>query len=390
MNMASRIYFDHAATTPVRDEVIAVMEELWKVGNPSSTHRRGQKAKAIVDHARQQVATQLEVEPEEIIFCASASEANNLALRGILEKQSASKPAALLTSAIEHPSIRNCARYLSQRGIHHHQLAPDPQGRTPVASLRQALEGSRFSAGLLSVMLVNNEIGSVAPIADLAAMARAAGLWVHCDAVQGFWYFDARPRELGADLMTLSGHKIGGPRGIGLLYAKKGVDLSPLVWGGSQEYGHRAGTENVAAIAGMALAMRLAQKERAEALNERRALRQQLIAEIAQELPQAQVLGALEEDAPVAPQILAVALPNIKADAMVTLLDQEGLMLSSGSACSGHAVQVSHVIRALDLAPELRHGVLRFSFGRGNRPEEVSRAVQLVATLYKNMRGSAA
>lgn len=376
------IDLDHAATTPPHPAVIAAMEDAWRVANPSSTHRRGRLARMMLDEARAQVAKALAVDPNEIVFCSGATEANNLALFGVLGTPSRDK-ADLLVSAIEHPSIREPARELARRGYKIRTIGVDRLGTLDLDALRESLTDRPT---LASCMLVNNEIGTIQPIQTAARLAHQQGTLFHSDAVQATTACDISPRELGVDLMTLSGHKLGGPRGVGVLYVRRGIKLRPLLFGGGQESGLRPGTEHVAAAVGFAVALQIALRERVDERSRLLALRSQFIATIREGIPHAVVLGGDH----IAPHIVAVAFPGVGAEALKTRLDAAGVFASSGSACAGDRVEVSHVVEAIDVPGSMRRNVMRFSLGRETTETETTTAAAIVVGSWRAMARSIA
>ncbi|TPV97217.1 MAG: cysteine desulfurase [Myxococcales bacterium FL481] len=372
------IYLDHAATTFPRSHVVAAVEDAWRVANPSSTHRPGRQAYEMLDEARLQVARTLDVDKSEIVFCSSATEANNLALFGVLSALAARGTRRLLHSAIEHPSVLEPARELARRGVSVGSLSVDETGTLDLGAFDATLDGG---AELVSVMLVNNEVGVIQPVGDAARMARERGALVHTDAVQAMLACDVRPHQLGVDLLTLSGHKIGGPRGVGMLFVRGGVQLSPVLYGGGQEGGRRAGTEDVAAAVGFAVALQLAIQEREEQRRRMTGLRARFVDRLRDGIPGVVELGG----ANVSPHIVSCAMPGVPADALKVRLDAAGLAASSGSACSGRHVEASHVAVAMGVPKGLQRSVVRWSFGHDSCEAEVSRAAEIVVEAWRAM-----
>jgi len=370
--MSARTYADHAATTPVRDEVVAAMLPYFGAGgfNPSSLHAEGRAARAALDRARESVARSLGARPREIVFTGGGSEADNLAVIGAA--RASSGPRRIVTTAIEHPAVLNAAEVLRGEGFEIVTLGVDREGRIDPAAFAAALEPG---AAVASVMLANNEIGTLQPIAELAALARASGVPFHADAVQAPGRVPLDAAHLGVDLLAISAHKFYGPKGVGVLYVRAGTVLSPLVVGGGQEGGLRAGTENVAGIVGLTRALELAVAEQpAEAARLRR-LRDAFETEVLARIPGAEVHGAGAERLP---HISSVAFPGVDATALLVRLDLEGFAVSAGSACAAGSTEPSHVILALGKPAWAGIGTLRFSFGKLTSEQDVERLAKML------------
>jgi cysteine desulfurase len=364
------IYLDHAATTPMRPEAVAAMLPLLEGGfNPSSIHAHGRAARAALDAARAEIARVLGAAPREIVFTGGGSEADVLAVVGAAKARAAAGR-HIVVSAFEHHAVLRAADQLASEGWSVTRL-PVGQGVIDPATVAAAL---RPETTLVSIMLANNEIGTIQPLAAIAAAARARGVLVHTDAVQAAGWLDLDAGRLGVDLLTLSGHKVNGPKGVGALYVRRGTPLAPQIVGGPQEHGLRAGTENLAGIAGFARALSLAEAERAAAAPRVAALRDRLQAALAA-LPGAFVLGAA---APRVPHVLAVAFRGRRSDALLVALDLEGVSASAGSACAAGSLEPSHVVAALGLGPEDAAGVVRFSLGRTTSAADVDAAAGIV------------
>jgi cysteine desulfurase len=355
MTGSSPVYLDYNASAPVKPAVVAAMAELLgRVGNPSSVHGFGRQARRAVEQAREQVAALVGAKPAQVIFTSSGTEANNLALRGFPER-------ALLVSAIEHESVR--------------RAAPDatviPVGRDGVIDLARlaSLLAEATRPALISVMLANNETGIVQPLADIVALARRHGALVHSDAVQAPGRLALDMAALGVDLLTISGHKSGGPQGAAALIARS--EPAPLLVGGGQERGRRAGTENVAALAGFGIAAALAAAELAEAPSIAR-LRDALEAGVRAESNQAVVIGAGQTRLP---NTSCIALPGLKAETQVMALDLAGIAVSAGSACSSGKVTASHVLGAMGLPRSVAGSAIRVSLGWTTGDHDVERFV---------------
>jgi cysteine desulfurase len=379
----SRIYLDNAATTPARPEAIAAMLPLLGAGgyNPSSIHAEGRAARAALDGARAGVARILGAKPREIVFTGSGSESINLAVLGTA-RAAVARGRHVITSVVEHPAVLRAVDRLVDEGWTVTRLALDSRGRIDPAAFAAAL---RPDTVLASLMLANNETGSIAPIAQLAALARRAGVLFHTDAVQVPAYLSLDVGALGVDLLSISGHKFSGPKGVGVLYVRTGTPLAAQIVGGSQENSLRAGTENVAGIAGLAAALELAEAERGATVPRLAALRDRLEAEIIGRVPAARVNAA---EGPRLANISSIAFANVPAAALLIGLDLAGIAASAGSACAAGSLEPSHVVAALDLPAAYRTGVIRWSLGRQTAADEVDRVVSIVPRLVAQVRGA--
>ncbi|OPY11751.1 MAG: Cysteine desulfurase [Syntrophus sp. PtaB.Bin001] len=361
------VYLDYNATTPVRKEVLqslkAFHEKRFSFGNPGSSTRLGKEAYDLIWSARRQIAACLNVKPENIIFTGSGSEANNLAVKGIAF-QHLNKKAHIVGTAIEHSSVLNALHYLRKIGIDVSFLDVDSDGRVSPDDVRKAL---RNETVLVSVMAANNEIGTINPLTEIGAVCRAAGVPFMVDAVQAFGKMELKPKELGISLLSLSGHKIYAPKGIGALFVDEDISLIPLVHGGEQEFGLRAGTENVGGIVALGKASRLAhaemEKENARLLK----LRTYFLEMLQRDVPDCIVNGSLEHRLP---NTLSVGFPGVDSGSLLLSLNEIGVYVSSGSACSAGSSDISHVIQAIGVDTS-RYGVLRFSFGLETTKEDI-------------------
>jgi len=374
-----RIYLDHNATTPLDPRVLEAMLPLLRdgVGNASSIHWFGQRARAALDDARGEVAALIGASPAEIVFTGSGTEADNMALRGVagLAREPRRK---IVCTAVEHHAVLNTARALAEEGFAVEMARVGGDGRVDLADLEARVDES---TALVAVMLANNETGVLQPVAEVARLARAKGALVHCDAVQAAGKVAVDVRALDVDLLALSAHKIYGPQGVGVLYARRGARLRPLLRGGAQERNRRAGTENVAGIAGLGEAARLARAElggQAERLGARRdRLEQRLLA-----LP-----GAVRNgEGPRVPNTTNVSFAGVEAESLLMALDLMGLAVSTGAACAAGAVEPSHVLRAMGLPMDRVQASLRFSLGRSTTDAEVDRAAEAVALAVAKQR----
>lgn len=368
-------YLDHNATSPLDERVREAMLPFLDCGNPSSVHRVGRAARGAVEAAREQVAAWLGVQTPQVIFTSGGTEANNLALRGVAQTV---QPGRLLVSAVEHPSVLVPAQALERDGWETQTIAVDDQGRVQPESL---LDGLSADTRICSVMAANNETGVLQPVAELAAVARARGVVMHTDAVQWAGKLPLRFADTGAHLLSLSAHKLNGPKGVGALVVDKSLDLEPILRGGGQERGLRSGTENVAAIAGFGCAAELAANEQAERRAHTEGLRDHLISRLA-ELHGAEVLGA---DAERLPNTVMFTLPGIDGETTLLHLDRHGIAVSSGSACHSGSGDPSHVLVAMGVAREVAFSAVRVSFGMGNSRTDVDGLIAALHTLRKRM-----
>ena len=363
------VFFDNAATTRVRHEaaerMCRVMEECY--GNPSSTHEMGRQAKKELDLAREQVAGAIGAKPEDVYFTSGGSEADNWAIAG-LEKLTFRRGKHVITTAVEHDAVRRPMERLADQGWEITWLKPDRDGRIAAEDFENALRPDTVFA---SVMLVNNETGAVNPVGEMAAAIRRrkTGTILHTDAVQGLCKVPINVRKLGADLISLSSHKICGPKGCGALYISPGVKLPPLILGGGQEKGRRAGTEAMPAIAGFAEAVCLGMAEMDETTERMRRLRDWLAEAVPAQMPGAGIIGKGD-----APHILSLSLPGYRSEVLMNCLEQDGISVSKSSACKKGGR--SHVLEAMGLPDRVIDGALRVSFSRYSTQEEAAYFLQ--------------
>jgi cysteine desulfurase len=388
--MPDRSYFDWNATTPMRPQATAAMQAALALGgNPSSVHAEGRAARGAVEHARQQVAALVGVQPADVFFTSSGTEANMLALTPAIETRSERRPRQnLLISAIEHSSVRGGGRFPRDAVA---EVAVDAGGRVDLTALKTAISG--VSRPLVSIMLANNETGVVQPVAEAAAIVHAAGGVLHVDAVQAVGRLAVDAGVLGADLLTLSAHKIGGAKGAGALMCRNDdIHISdPLIRGGGQERGMRAGTENVAGIAAFGAAAEAAQAGFAAEVARMLMLRNALEAGLRAVAPQTVIFG---EEAERLPNTTLFAVEGLKAETAVIAFDLEGVAVSSGAACSSGKVQPSHVLAAMGVSPTLLRGAVRVSLGWSTTETDIERFLSawrtLVTALSKGRSGIAA
>ncbi len=372
------IYLDHNATTPVNPEVArTVLHCMAKCfGNASSIHAPGNEARLIVESARRQVAQLINCTARRILFTSGGSESDNLAIKGIAFARR-DRGNHIITTTIEHPAVLNTCNWLVEHGFIVTKLEVNREGMVDVADLKAAMTPATI---LVSIMAANNETGAIQPVTELAEVAHAGGALFHTDAVQAVGKIATDVQEWKVDLLSLSGHKFHGPKGVGAFYIRHGIELDPLVHGGKQEHGLRAGTENVPAIAGLGMAAQLA-IQRLPEMNRVRILRDRLEAGILRIVPDAKRNGPQE---PRLPNTLNITLPGMRGESVVLALDQKGVALSSGSACRAGSPEPSHALLAMGLSPEEAHCALRFSLGLGNTEEEIDRTLGLIEQMISD------
>ena len=382
-----RIYLDHSATTPVDPRVAEAMARsvVQVFGNPSSVHGYGQQARAAVDRARREVAALIGARPNEIIFTSGGTEANNLAIRGVCELL-VDHGRHIVTSAIEHPSVRGVCAALEQRGWEVTRLPVYENGIVRVEDVREAI---RPDTVLVSVMLANNEIGTIQPLAEIGTIVRerrAAGqrqLFLHTDAVQAAGRMALNVEELGCDLLTTSAHKLYAPKGVGALYVRRGVRITPQNIGGHQERERRAGTENVPGIVAFGEAARLAREELHERTADDARLRDRFERKVVELIPDVVMNGDRNERLP---HLSNISFRYIEGEGLLINLDLRGVAVSTGSACSSGTLEPSPVIRALGVSDEIARGSIRFSFGKDNTDSDVDYTVEVLVQAVERLR----
>ena len=378
-----RVYFDYNATTPLAPEaaeaVVRATRELF--GNASSVHHFGQQAKAALDESRSAVAALINGDPSEIVFTSGGTEADNFAIRGAAEAIEPTGRRHLVASAIEHEAVLNTLKALARRGWRTTLVPVDQSGIVSPDRVREAVTEE---TALVSVMHANNEIGTIQPIAELAAIAHERGAVLHTDAVQSVGKIPVDVRALGIDLLALSAHKFNGPKGAGVLWVKRGTRMQPLLTGGKHERNRRAGTENVAAIAGLGVAAQLALSKMGAEAQRVAGLRDRLEAGILREVPGATLNGTREDRVP---NTTNISFDRVEAESLLIALDLEGVAVSTGSACSSGTLEPSHVLRAMGLPAHRTQNSLRFSLGMFSTDAEVDRVVGLLPGLVEKLRG---
>jgi cysteine desulfurase len=375
-----QIYLDNSATTPVRKEVLTEMLPYFskKYGNPSSFHSKGLEARNAVEDARKRVALVLNCKPEEVIFTSGGTESINLALKGAAFANR-SKGEHIITSKIEHHAVIEACKYLEKKGFKITYLDVDKNGLVNPADVEKAITDKTI---LVSIIYANNEIGTIEPIREIGAICRKKKALFHSDACQAPDYLDARVSSVNADLLTLNGSKIYGPKGVGILYVKNGVKVEPLMHGGGQEHGLRSGTENVPAIIGFARALELAQKEREKESRRLIKLRDNLIKGLLR------IKGTkLNGDAVKRlPNNICVSFSAIEGESIVLHLNEKGIFASTGSACSSRKLEVSHVLQAIGLSHEESHGSIRFSLGRETKESDIRHVIRIMPKIVEKLR----
>ncbi len=378
----TRIYLDHNATTPVAPPVAdATARALRDVfGNPSSVHAYGQEAKTALDDARSAVASLIGAEPTEIVFTSGGSESNNLAIRGVAEAAAGAARRRLVAGAIEHEAVLRTLKALDGNGRTTALVRVDERGLVTPEGLAEALTDD---TALVSVMHANNEIGTIQPVAELAALAHERGALVHTDAVQSVGKIPVDVRGLGVDLLSLSGHKFNGPKGAGALWIRRGTRLHAQLTGGRQERNRRAGTENLPAIVGLGAAARRLLDAPGKGPDDVTGLRDRLEAGILAEVPGTAVNGG---ESPRVGNTSNVSFHGVEAESLLIALDLEGIAVSTGSACSSGTLEPSHVLRAMGFAPHRAQNSIRFSLGLGNTRADVDRVVEVLPGIVDRLR----
>src|SRR5215471_5209577 len=382
-----KVYLDHSATTPVDSRVLDAMLPYLrgKFGNASSIHQFGQEARAAVDKARRQVASLINARPNEIVFTSGGTEANNLAIRGICEA-APTDARHIITSAIEHPSVRGVLDHLEKQGWSITRLPVYDKGIVRGEDVRAAL---RDATVLVSVMMANNEIGTIQPVAEIGALIRAERergrkhLWFHTDAVQAGGRLPIDVEAIGCDLLSLSAHKIYAPKGTGALFIRRGVRLFPQQVGGHQERERRAGTESVANLVAFGAAAELARAEMDERNEYTRRLRDKFENEVRAKIETIIFNGARDRRLP---HVSNISFRYVEGEGLLIHLDMQGVAVSTGSACSSGTLEPSPVIRALRRDEELARGAIRFSFGKDNTEDEVNYAVDVLSRSVESLR----
>jgi cysteine desulfurase len=380
------IYLDHAATTPVREEVFEAMKPFYgpRFGNPSSTHRWGREARAALDEARERVGRCLGARPDEICFTSGGTEADNLAILGAWRALKAKGRTAVVTTPIEHKAILGAVHQTTEEGAEERLLAMTSEGVIDPTSFDKLVDER---VAVCSMMWVNNEIGSIQPIPELAAKAKGRGALVHTDAVQAFGKVTIDAQTQQFDFLTISGHKFGAPKGIGALFIRRGTHIEPLMHGGTQDRGRRPGTENVAAAVGLARAAELTLAECEAHCARLRKLRERLEAGILAKIPDAVIHG---RGAVRAPHIVNISVPGTDSESLLMALDLRGIAASGGSACQSGSISPSHVLTAIGVRPDLASAAIRMSLGVLTTDQSIDRVIEVFPALVTKARQLAA
>ncbi len=385
-----RVYLDHAATTPLAPEVLEEMRPyLTKhYGNASSVHQLGREARVALEESRERVAACLGAEPSEIVFTSGGTEADNLALKGVLAAASKEgAPAGLITSAAEHEAVLRPAERLKEQGNPVKILSPNAHGAVTPEQVEAAIDER---TALVSLMHANNEIGVCTDVSGVAQVCKEHGVLLHCDAVQTAGLFPIDVDDLGVDLLSFSAHKFYGPKGVGGLFVRGGVDVGPLLEGGSQERERRGGTENVPGVVGLASALERAKDNAEERLERLSRLQRRLVEGLDEVLSREWILNTPIEEAPVAPHVVNVAFPPnggqpLDGEMLILNLDMEGVFVSAGSACTSGALEPSHVLSALGLDRETASAAVRFSLGAETTEEDIDYSLEKLRAILTRM-----
>ncbi len=379
MNVMRRIFLDCASTTPTDPRVIEYLIPFMSqhFGNASSLHYEGTQARKAVEKAREQVASLINAQADEIYFTSGGTEADNFALKGIA-RQSSKKH--LITTSIEHPAVLQTARALQMQGYEASFLSVDAKGRIDPEELKKTIRSDTF---LVSVMLANNEIGTLQPLEEISKITNASGVLLHTDAVQAVGNMPVDVRKLGVDLLSISSHKLYGPKGVGALFIRKGVPIQPLMDGGEHEHGKRSGTYNTPGIAGFGKACELSQLEMKEFMPQIVRLRNMLINELPQRIPEIYLNGDPSDRLP---GNVHFSIPYVEGEALLLRLDDAGIAVSTGSACSSHNLKISHVLHALGIDAVRAQGSLRISIGRHNTIEDIQALMSVLPEIVLKLR----
>lgn len=372
--MAMEVYLDNSATTRVRKEVIEKMAEVLdkEYGNPSSLHMKGYQAEKLMKEARENVANLINSEPEGIVFTSGGTESNNLALIGVAESLK-KKGNHIISSKIEHPSVLNVLKYLEENGFEVTYLDVDKTGKVDVEDLKRAITNKTI---LISIMAVNNELGTIEPIEEIADIAENKDIVFHVDAIQAVGKINIDVKKHKIKMVSLSSHKIHGPKGVGALYIDKSVKIRPIIFGGGQEKNLRSGTENMPGIVGFGVASKLAKENFHGNVSKLMTLKKQLYQGIVSEIKDVHLNGPNVEEG--APHILNISFAGVRGEVLLHALEEKGIYVSTGSACSSKKKGQSHVLKAIGLKEDLIESAIRFSFGIFNTEEEIDYTISVL------------
>jgi len=382
MNPTKKVYLDNNATTKMREEVLEAMLPFYKdiYGNASSVHQFGRAARVAIDDARAKVASLLGAQgPEDIVFTSGGTESDNFAIKGVAQALKA-KGNHIITSLIEHHAVLNTCKALEKDGYKVTYLPVDQYGIVDLEALKKSITDKTI---LITIMYANNEMGTILPVAEIGKIAKDRGIYFHTDAVQAVGKVPFKVREMNVDLVSMSGHKIYGPKGIGALYIRKGTKITPQMYGGHHEMGKRAGTENVAGIVGLGKAAELAKKETVEEAGKLAELRDYLYKGIISKIQHVRLNGHPENRLP---NTLNVGFKYLEGESIVLNLDMEGIAVSTGSACTSGSLEPSHVLTAMGVDPAETQGSIRFSLGRDNTKEDMDYVLEVLPPIIQRLR----
>ncbi len=381
MTALKKIYFDHNATTPVHEEVFEAMlpylKDDW--GNPSSIHWAGRGPKKAVEEAREKIAKLLNCATLEVIFTSSGTESDNHAIKGLAYARR-DKGNHIITTRVEHPAVLNTVKHLAKEGFEATYLNVDSDGMIDLDELKGAITPKTI---LITVMFANNETGVIFPVEEIGNIAKERGITFHTDAVQAAGKVPIDSQRLNADLLSISGHKLYGPKGVGMLFARRGVRLVPLIHGGHHERNRRGGTENVAGVVGLGKACEIAARDMARETEEMLKLRERLEKGLLGKIPHVKVNGHIEKRLP---NTANLSFEFVEGESLLLNLDMKGIAASSGSACTSGSLEPSHVLLAMGSTPELSHGSVRFSLGRSNTVEDIDFLIETMPPIVERMR----
>lgn len=376
-----RVYLDHNATTPTHPEVVKAILPYFKevFGNASSVHQFGQQARKAIDEAREKIANFIGASPKEIVFTSGGTEANNFALKGVVYANE-KKGKHIITSSMEHHAVLNPCKYLEKKGFKVTYLPVDKYGLVDPEEVRKAVTKETI---LISIIHANNEVGTIEPITEIGKIAKEIGIYFHTDAAQTVGKIPVNVNELNIDLLSLSGHKIYGPKGIGVLYIRKGTRIQPLIQGGHHELNRRAGTENVPAIVGLGKAIEIAkatmEKESMRLTN----LRNRLCSGIGEKIDYVRLNGHPGKRLP---NTLNMSFEFVEGESMILNLDLKGIAVSTGSACTSGSLEPSHVLKAMRVDPAVAQGSIRFSLGKDNTEEDIDYVLEVLPEIVSRLR----
>ena len=374
-----RIYLDHNATTPVRPEVRDRMLPFFGdlFGNPSSAHSFGQEVKVQFEEARQRIADQLGASPAQIVFTSGGTESDNYAIKGTAF---AAGKGHIITAMVEHPAVLQTVSWLAKKGFDASFIPVDSSGVVDPDEVKKALRPDTI---LVSIMHMNNEVGTIQPVEEIAAITKEAGVYFHTDAVQSFGKLPTKVDDLGVDLLSVAAHKIYGPKGVGALYIRKGTRIDPLIIGGAQEKRRRSGTENIAGIVAFGEAIVQAEMEREQLYSRFTGLREKLAKGLTDRIPEVIING---DPSRTFPSTVSASVSHVEGESLLLSLDMEGIAVSTGSACSSGSLEPSHVLVSMGIETVLAQGTLRFSMGRGTTEAQIDHLLEVFPPIVDRLR----